>query len=329
MSLDNLWQAYQSGGYEAVQGVSPATAQVSFYLALLAFAHDDLAGAVMLAQEAARRQPESRVYAQAAIYLERARAQGKTNVYVNGDAFAAFIRGGGNVGLYAAASDTLRAIYQSYAALSLLDIGVGDGMALLPALTANLTRLDLIEPSAAMLARTTAALDARGIDYRAANTSLQAFMPQPAGQWDIVQATWSLQSVPPGERPAVFDWLRAHGQRTLIAEFDVPAMGDSFEPERVTTITGRYERGLAEYDTDGERAVAQAEHSVAQAEHSVAQGFLMPVLFGYFDRTAARTNWEGPLQGWVDALHAAGFTRVETHKLFAYFWADAYLIDAR
>jgi hypothetical protein len=87
-----------------------------------------------------------------------------------------------------------------------------------------------------------------------------------------------------------------------------------YGPDRVQYVIERYERGLAEYDGDG---------------GVVAQGFLMPVMFGYFDRTAARTNWEGPIQGWENALHTAGFQTVRRHKLFAYFWADAYLLDAR
>ncbi len=202
-------------------------------------------------------------------------------MYVDGKAFAAFIRGGGNVGLYAAASNALRAVYGSYPALRLLDIGVGDGLALLPALADNLAHLDLIEPSAAMLERTTSALDARGIPYHAANTTLQDFMQTPTDQqWDIIQATWSLQSIPPAERPAALGWMAAHADRVLIAEFDVPNFPEMFAPERVHYVLGRYERGLAEYDGDGGQ---------------VAQGFLMPVMFGYFDRGAARTNWEGPI----------------------------------
>jgi hypothetical protein len=249
--------------------------------------------------------------------------QGKAGVYVDGAAFAAFVRGGGNVALYTAVSFLLRMLYAGYEAgpdgLRLLDIGVGDGMALLPALTDDVTfaRLDVVEPSAAMLAATTAGLDQRGIAYQAANTTLQAFMESDAGQngyWDIIQATWSLQSVPPEDRAAVFAWCRDHGDRLMIAEFDVPDFADMFEPERVRYIVTRYERGLLEYLGD---------------DGHVAQGFLIPVLFGYFDHGTARTNWEGPIQGWVDDLRAAGFEDVRTRKIADYFWADAVLIGAR
>ncbi len=87
-----------------------------------------------------------------------------------------------------------------------------------------------------------------------------------------------------------------------------------FGPDRVRYVLSHYENGLAEYDGDG---------------GLVAQGFLMPVMFGYFDRSAARTNWEGPIQEWVAGLRAAGFEQVTLEKLYSYFWADSYLIVAQ
>ena len=106
--------------------------------------------------------------------------------------------------------------------------------------------------------------------------------------------------------------MRERCQRALIAEFDAPQFPDMFAPDRARYIVAHYEKGLAEYDGD-----------------FVAQGFLMPVMFGYFDPTASRANWEGPIQAWMDDLRAAGFAQVQARKLSAYFWADAYLIDAR
>lgn len=315
-TLDDLWPLAQAHGYAGVRESDPPGALEQFYLALLAFSDDQFAEAVQYARAATRLQPDSRVFAQAVIYLARLLAHGKPGVYVDGEAFAAFIRGGGNVPLYAAVSEALRAQYAAHESLALLDIGVGDGLALLPALTDTVARLDLLEPSAAMLERTSAALAARGVAHSAHNTTLQAFIQSEHGQrgrWDVIQATWSLQSIPPAERAACFAWLRAHGARVLIAEFDVPEFTALFAPERVRYVVARYERGLAEYDGDG---------------GIVAQGFLMPVMFGYFDRSAARTNWEGPIRAWADGLRAAGFERVTQHRLYAYFWADAYLIAA-
>jgi hypothetical protein len=312
MALQTLWDTYRAQGYGEVRRAPLDDALDYFYVALLAFGEDDVAGAAALTRQATHRQPDHPVFAAATVYLERVIERGKAGVYVDGAAFAAFVRGGGNVGLYAAASAALRAVYAEYDdTLGLFDIGVGDGMALLPALPDQVARLDVLEPSTAMLATTTAALDARGVPYHAHNVTLQDFITSGTGPtWDIVQATWSLQSIPPAERP--FRWLREHADRLLIAEFDVPDFSATFAPERVQHVVNTYARGLAEYDGD-----------------LVAQGFLMPVMFGYFDRTAARTNWEGPVTGWVADLRAVGFERIQTRKLFAYFWADAYLIDAR
>lgn len=317
MTLETLWQHYAAGGYAAVRDATPVGVDECFYLALIAFAEGEPGRAARWASAAAECQSQSRVYTQAAAYLARVVGAGTTRVYDDGTAFAAFIRGGGNVGLYAAVSAALRAVYGEYESLRLLDIGVGDGLALLPALTPAVTRLDLVEPSVAMLATTHAALDARGIVHQAHPQTLGEFMVSAdgqRGQWDMIQATWSLQSIPPDERPAVFRWLRAHGARVLIAEFDAPQFAAPLSPERVRYFVARYERGLAEYDGDG---------------GLVAQGFLLPVMFGAFDRTEARTNWEGPIQGWSDDLHAAGFAQVTARTLYPYFWADAVLLDAR
>jgi len=65
-----------------------------------------------------------------------------------------------------------------------------------------------------------------------------------------------------------------------------------------------------------------------QERDLVAQGFLMPVMFGYFDPTAARTNYEQPLQAWVVQLQAAGFCQVSPRLLCPCWWAPAYLLDA-
>lgn len=284
-----------------------------FARALCAFGDNDYAAAAAAVRQAAVEQPTSLLYPAAATYLARVVAQGKASVYVSGEAFGAFIRGGGNLPLYANTSATLRAIYTEYSHVSLLDIGVGDGTALLPALAPQVIQLDLIEPSAPMLAQTRAALDARGIAYAAFNGPIQAFCRQ-SGMWELVQATFSLQSLAPDERQSVLSWLRGHCSRLLIAEFDVPDVGTSYEPTRIHHFSTRYEQGLAEYSDDG---------------GMVAQGFLMPVFFGAFDRSAARTNYEQPIAAWEADLRAAGFRSIQRRLLYDYWWAPAYLLDAR
>ncbi|MCD4684686.1 MAG: class I SAM-dependent methyltransferase, partial [Anaerolineae bacterium] len=247
-ALHELWRRVQAGGYDAVAEVSPTDSLDAFYLALVAFHADEFDAAARLARLAAAQDPAHLVFAQAVVYLDRVVQHGKAGVYVDGEAFAAFIRGGGNVHLYAAVSAALRAVYAAYPALAVLDIGVGDGMALLPALTEAVSHVTLLEPSTVMLARTTDALRARDVAFTELNATVQQFMSQvnADARWPLIQATWSLQSVPPEERAAIFAWLRAHSDRVLIAEFDVPAFDARLPPARVQYIVDRYARGLAE-----------------------------------------------------------------------------------
>jgi hypothetical protein len=296
----------------------------AFRDALIAYGQQDYSNALQLAQRVAQLEPANAVYAAAANYLERVMREGKANVYVAPEAFGAFIRGGGNVPLYANTSAALRRVYERYDSLSLLDIGVGDGLALLPALTPNIRHLDVLEPSLAMLNQTTAALNARGIDHRAINATVQQLMasslsPWGRGQgdgaeWDIIQSTYALQSLRPEERPRVLAWLRAHAKRLLLVEFDAPDFADMYDPDRVRYFVEHYERGLAEYADDG---------------GLVAQGFLMPVFFGGFDPGEARVNWEMPIAEWTRLLREAGFAEVRAELIYDYWWATAYLMDAR
>ncbi len=289
-------------------------ASLAFAEALRAFAADDFVAAAAAAARAAAADPTSRLAREAAAYLERVVDEGKAGVYVSGEAFGAFIREGGNVPLYQAVSAALRDAYAEHRDASLLDIGVGDGLALLPALTPNIHRVDLVEPSAALLVGVSEALETRGIIYHAFNGTIQAFAKGHSGPWDVAQATFSLHTLPPEERRATLAWLRGRVGRLLIAEFDVPALGEGLEPARVAHFAERYEIGLAEY---------------AGPDDPVAQGFLMPVFFGYFDRGVDRVTYEQPIDDWEADLRAAGFSSVARRHLYDYWWASAYLLDAR
>jgi hypothetical protein len=289
----------------------PALEQLS--LALAAFVRNDSIAALAAAQDAAAAAPTSRLAREAVRYLERVCTAGQASVYVSGEAFGVFIRGGGNLPLYAALSAALSAIYAGAGPLTLLDVGVGDGMALLPALTPELRRIDLVEPSAPMLGRTTSALAARGVAFRAFAMPFERFAARTNAHWELAQATFSLQSLAPDARRAALAWLRAHSDRLLIAEFDVPELGDGPTPARVAHMAARYERGLAEYDAD---------------DGLVAQGFLMPIFFSAFDPSAARTNYEQPIAAWEAELRAAGFATVACQRLYDYWWAPAYLLNA-
>ncbi len=313
MALEAIYRGYLAGGLSAAAEAPDRSAPAQFYLALLAYGAGERAEALRYTQAAAARDPASPLYTAAASYLARTLPGADASVYSAPEAYAAFIRGGGNLGLYAATSAALRAAQLSNRARSLLDIGVGDGMALLPALTNEIEQLDLVEPSAALLASTCQQLDAHGRQYRAFNGTLQDFVAQNTGSWDIAEATFSLQSIVPEERAPLLAWLRAHCRRLLIAEFDVPDYAEQFAPARATYVSERFAQGVAEYADDG---------------GLVAQGFLMPVMFGSFDRTAARTNYEQPMAAWAEQLRAAGFARVTTTELYPYWWAPACLLEA-
>ncbi len=290
------------------------TAMESFYLALLAFGGHELQLAAEYTRRAAEQEPENLVFKEALPFLQHVIASGKKSVYATGNGFLAFIRGGGNVPLYEKASAALQTIYQQYETLSVLDIGVGDGMALLPALTRNIRQLDLLEPSAVMLAKLKNILTRREIQHQAVCCTIQEFINTHTGSWDLIEATFSLQSIPPEERSEVFAWIRKFGKRLLLVEFDVPEFDSLYAPNRVKYILERYQDGLAEYED--ERSLA-------------AQEFLMPVMFGYFDKSAHRTNYEQTIRSWEHELQQAGFRQVQSQMLHPYWWAPAYLIDVQ
>jgi hypothetical protein len=295
----------------------------AFRDALVAYGNQNHEKALQMTRQAAQADPANAVYVAAITYLERVMREGKRNVYVSPEAFGAFIRGGGNAPLYANTSAALRRAYDEYDSLSLLDIGVGDGLALLPALTPNIHHLDVLEPSLEMLNRTSAALNARGADHRAINATMQQLMQTGIGDYDVIQSTYALQSLRPEERPHVLAWLRAHCKRLLIAEFDAPDFqqpsqgSEPYEglatPERVRYFVERYQYGLEEYRGDA---------------GLVAQGFLMPVFFGGFDPTEARVNFEMPIADWTRLLRQAGFNDVRAEPVYDYWWATAHLLDA-
>jgi len=284
-----------------------------FSRALAAFRENDFEQALALARQAHEQQPEHLVFAEAVAYLTRLNESGKQDVYLNDEGFRAFIRGGGNVPLYRTVSAELQAVYRSYDTLNLLDVGTGDGRALLPALTDNIRNLSVLEPSESLLRQLRHQLDERGVPHEAHCAPFQHFTQTQAGNWDVIEATFSLQSVPPQERASALTWMRQHGKRALLVEFDAPDLTNIMADETIRSIVERYEQGLAEYGDD--RAL-------------VAQGFLMPVMFGYFDRSQRRTNYEQPIAQWIREFEAAGFTTIDSRRLYPYWWAAAYIIDA-
>lgn len=315
--LHSVWTHYRTGGLEAAVRAAGPSVEERLYLSLLAFADERFAEAAAFAQEAAMAAPDDLLPRAAALHLSRVAREGKRNVYVSAEGFGAFIRGGGNVPLYQETSAALSRCYPPEA-FELLDIGVGDGLALLPALTPAVRQVTLVEPAAPLLERTTQQLAARGVAFETFAGVLQDFTAAPAMQsrrWAVAQATFSLHNLPPPSRPELLGWLRAHCDVLLLAEFDAPTMEEPLRPELVRHILTRYREGLTEY--------------VGSSFEAVSQGFLMPVMFGYADRGVTRTTFEHPMSVWEQQLREAGFAQVERQRLYPYWWAPACLLVAR
>ncbi|HEY3463559.1 MAG TPA: class I SAM-dependent methyltransferase [Amycolatopsis sp.] len=231
-------------------------------------------------------------------------------VYDQPSAFTAFIRGGGNVELYEKLSDALAARYDTAKPESLLDLGCGDGLAVVPALERAAhtpTRIDLVEPSAALL---------DGVRERVPSATCwqataQEFLARDDLGWDFTQSTFALQSIEPEQRADVLRALQPRTGTLVLAEFDVPEFTEG-SVEHLRSLVARYERGLAEYGEDASL---------------VAQGFLLPVLLGIVSGRE-RTNWEHPAAVWAGQLKTAGFTQVDVEPLADYWWSPAVLVTA-
>jgi len=240
------------------------------------------------------------------------------SVYDQPAAFEAFVRGGGNVPLYAAVSAALAARYDQHRPDSLLDIGCGDGAALLPALRAaqhRPARLDVVEPSEPLLQAAVAGLVGYdGLAVRTWPRTVQDFLTErPDGSFDLVESTFALHTLPEVERGAVLRALRPRTGRLAVVEFDVPAAPVG-SPEHLEFLARTYEQGLAEYDQDREL---------------VAQGFLMPVLTGQLRPGAVRATFEQPAAAWAEQVRDAGFTDVEITEVYDYWSSPAFLLTAR
>jgi len=234
-------------------------------------------------------------------------------VYDQPAAFTAFIRGGGNVELYEKVSSALAERYRRLGVESLVDIGCGDGRALVPALAAagRTPAVTLVEPSASLLSAAREALAGQAVTAHAMDAS--AFAADLAEKFDLAESTFALHAIPPDERSAVLTALRGHVGHLVLAEFDNPghlAGG----PEHLTFLADTYERGLAEYDAD---------------RNLVAQGFLMPVLAGQLAPGAPRSTWEQPATAWVAQLQACGYRDVTVEPLCDYWSSPAFLLTAR
>jgi SAM-dependent methyltransferase len=279
--------------------------------ALAAVAHGEWAQAASLAEQVAADDPHRRLARALATYLGDLPAPG---VYDEPAAFEAFIDNGGNVELYRRTIERLAAVHAGVRPDAVLDIGCGDGRVTAQVLHHTTRRVDLVEPSAELLASATAALRAArsGVDVGAHQSDARTFLAalDHSVRWDVVQSTFAMHATQPADRAEILRQLAARTDRLLVVEFDVPVFVDR-SPAHLAYLVERYERGVREYD-DHPEVVAQ---------------FLMPVLVGQLDPARPRYTFEHPIDEWRALLHDAGFATTAT-PVAPYWWADAVLIDA-
>jgi SAM-dependent methyltransferase len=281
---------------------------------LLAIADGDDEGAARRAGAAADGSAPGSPQHRLADALRRHLDGGRGDVYDDPAAFEHFIDGGGNVGLYRRAHAELAARHAAFGPRAVLDVGCGDGRLTRAALRPGLGRLDLVEPSAELLAAAEARLapDLGGTTLVLHPGTAQDLVDRlPDLTWDVAQSTFALHAVPPDDRRRVLAALAGRVRRLLVVEFDVPPFADRSE-EHARYAAGRYAEGVAEYAGDD----------------LVVDGFLVPVLAGQFAPDRPRHTWEQPLDAWAADLAGAGFTDVHHTLLHPYWWAPAHLLEA-
>jgi hypothetical protein len=292
------------------RGVLKMSRSASVVDVLATLAAGDWTNAAASARRVAAADPQSRLADALATFLD---GQATPGVYDEPTAFEAFIDNGANPELYRRTISAVRAIHAADRPAAVIDIGCGDGRVVAAVLDPVTERVDLVEPSDALLGQAVAAVvhDGVGVVAHAMGASSLPAHGSPGLRWGIAQSTFALHTTHPDERPAFLAWLRDRVDRLLIVEFDVPAYADR-SPAHVEYLADRYEAGVREY----------ADHP------DVVSGFLMPVLAGQLDPSRPRYTFEQPIAAWVQQLTAAGFA-VATTPVLDYWWAPAVLLDAR
>ena len=314
--LAEIWERHESE--HSVDWASEVNTDFlgNCYLAILCWRMRDLGRARLHMRRAVAIEPQSVLGAAIWRFLNRSERVESNRVYTTARGFRRFIRGGGNLPLYRNLVALLQAYHEGADGFRLLDIGAGDGLALLPSLPPGVGSVDVVEPSVAMASELEEALEQKGVKHQVHRSPVQDFVNEVNDDqtWDVVQATYSMHTLPPEEWKGLLQWLRRRAGSFLVAEFDVPDIGVPWEPAGFDHFVERYERGIAEYPAGPDRDV-------------VAQEFLIPVFMGNMRNDSNRLTFEQPIKNWAADLRAAGFANVECRFVARYWWADSYLLS--
>ena len=291
------------------------TALSCFTEAIFAYHEQSFETAYQQTKQAASIEPESLFYQQAELFLRHVSEKKSSDVYASPEGFAEFIRGGGNVPLYQNTSAALHQIYTNSGASTLLDIGVGDGHALLPALSDTIRQLDCVEPSVAMLTALEKKLSDYDLQFQLHPLSWQDFRDglESDRHWDMIQMTFSAHTFLPAERIDLMSWCAQRCKQLIVVEFDVPSFEKMMTAEVIRYYVEKYELGLAEYPD----------------KEVVMQNFLMPVFFGNFAHDSQRLTFEQPADKWRRLLEQADFADIQQAAIYDYWWGPAFMLQAK
>lgn len=234
-----------------------------------------------------------------------------SDVYATPGGFRAFIDNASNVALYDATIGQLRRRHHELRPTSVLDIGCGDGRVTHACLAPDVSAVHLVEPSESLLDEALARTDwAVTPTPHCADLSEFVATLDAAGHFALVQSTFALHTIAPAERSRALASLRAHTDRLIVVDFDVPAFADRSRQHADYAIE-RYRIGVGEY-----AGIPEA-----------ISGFLMPVLLGQFDPGATRHTFEQPVARWIDEVAAAGFDPT-VEIIDDYWWGSAFCLEA-
>jgi SAM-dependent methyltransferase len=286
---------------------------MSIVEALMAVGRSDWSGGLAAAQVEAQADPVALLPAALVRFLSN---EGARDVYADPVGFERFIGGGRNPELYRRTEVLLKELHAKASPTSVLDVGCGDGRVTAAVLGAGTQRIDLLEPSPALLQTAIAAVSvppARRSVVPHNMTAAEFFDSSTVeAGWDLIQSTFAMHTMAPEGRMTVCRQIAMHTDYFVMVDFDVADFADGSLSHAEYAAT-RYEVGLAEYAGD----------------EVVAQGFLMPVLIGQFDPARQRHTFEQSVRRWTADLSSAGFVSIVATPVLDYWWAPAFCIEAR